>query len=104
MMAMMCCAFIKLKSSSSQSKRSEEHTSELQSPCNLVCRLLLEKKEKLSHLCDVGTFRHERSQNVIAGVLPSFLHHVAYLEVSSLLRLLTMPALYSLDVHLGPFP
>src|SRR5256885_3961678 len=30
--------------------RSEEHTSELQSPCNLVCRLLLEKKKKHSHL------------------------------------------------------
>src|SRR5688500_19526718 len=30
--------------------RSEEHTSELQSPCNLVCRLLLEKK-KLTKLC-----------------------------------------------------
>src|SRR5256885_9507776 len=29
--------------------RSEEHTSELQSPCNLVCRLLLEKK----NMCDV---------------------------------------------------
>src|SRR5256885_5999495 len=29
-----------------QAKRSEEHTSELQSPCNLVCRLLLEKKKK----------------------------------------------------------
>src|SRR2546426_6855915 len=28
-----------------QGKRSEEHTSELQSPCNLVCRLLLEKKK-----------------------------------------------------------
>src|SRR5256885_5940273 len=28
--------------------RSEEHTSELQSPCNLVCRLLLEKKKKQS--------------------------------------------------------
>src|SRR2546426_5835352 len=28
-------------------KRSEEHTSELQSPCNLVCRLLLEKKKKI---------------------------------------------------------
>src|SRR2546426_9256613 len=28
--------------------RSEEHTSELQSPCNLVCRLLLEKKKKES--------------------------------------------------------
>src|SRR5205807_3218941 len=27
-------------------ERSEEHTSELQSPCNLVCRLLLEKKKK----------------------------------------------------------
>src|SRR5256885_12983200 len=32
--------------------RSEEHTSELQSPCNLVCRLLLEKKNiKISHCC-----------------------------------------------------
>src|SRR5688500_20165582 len=31
--------------------RSEEHTSELQSPCNLVCRLLLEKK-KLTHIHD----------------------------------------------------
>src|SRR5688500_19210690 len=29
--------------------RSEEHTSELQSPCNLVCRLLLEKKKKLQN-------------------------------------------------------
>src|SRR5215467_16403337 len=29
------------------SHRSEEHTSELQSPCNLVCRLLLEKKKKI---------------------------------------------------------
>src|SRR5256885_3432144 len=29
-----------------QMVRSEEHTSELQSPCNLVCRLLLEKKKK----------------------------------------------------------
>src|SRR2546426_5479419 len=28
--------------------RSEEHTSELQSPCNLVCRLLLEKKNPLA--------------------------------------------------------
>src|SRR5256885_9107080 len=29
-----------------EDQRSEEHTSELQSPCNLVCRLLLEKKKK----------------------------------------------------------
>src|SRR2546426_2143199 len=31
------------------SRRSEEHTSELQSPCNLVCRLLLEKKKHCIH-------------------------------------------------------
>src|ERR1039457_5839322 len=36
--------------------RSEEHTSELQSPCNLVCRLLLEKK-KQSNTCDITTSR-----------------------------------------------
>src|SRR5256885_3397236 len=35
--------------------RSEEHTSELQSPCNLVCRLLLEKKKKE---CYYNSFRH----------------------------------------------
>src|SRR6478735_11768849 len=33
--------------------RSEEHTSELQSPCNLVCRLLLEKKKKNHYLTNV---------------------------------------------------
>src|SRR5256885_6452474 len=39
------------------SRRSEEHTSELQSPCNLVCRLLLEKKKtthstaRISQIC-----------------------------------------------------
>src|SRR5256885_9336261 len=31
--------------------RSEEHTSELQSPCNLVCRLLLEKKKSNNVCC-----------------------------------------------------
>src|SRR5256885_9501031 len=35
-------------------RRSEEHTSELQSPCNLVCRLLLEKKKVHIH-------RHRRA-------------------------------------------
>src|SRR5256885_12579629 len=33
-------------------RRSEEHTSELQSPCNLVCRLLLEKKKTHTVLTD----------------------------------------------------
>src|SRR5256885_3759374 len=32
--------------------RSEEHTSELQSPCNLVCRLLLEKKKTVDYIND----------------------------------------------------
>src|SRR5438552_9311850 len=34
--------------------RSEEHTSELQSPDHLVCRLLLEKKNKIQTQCDGG--------------------------------------------------
>src|SRR3989454_8140214 len=44
-----------------QSPRSEEHTSELQSPCNLVCRLLLEKKKKknnTTHLTQI-TIRNQ---------------------------------------------
>src|SRR2546426_9381886 len=35
-----------LRRAPSRTLRSEEHTSELQSPCNLVCRLLLEKKNQ----------------------------------------------------------
>src|SRR5256885_2913695 len=35
---------VRSRSDEVQTSRSEEHTSELQSPCNLVCRLLLEKK------------------------------------------------------------
>src|SRR2546426_3519954 len=42
--------------------RSEEHTSELQSPCNLVCRLLLEKKKRrcatLQLLCVLQSLPH----------------------------------------------
>src|SRR2546426_7816741 len=37
--------------------RSEEHTSELQSPCNLVCRLLLEKKNK-----ETGQYNDEHNK------------------------------------------
>src|SRR5256885_6707872 len=40
--------------------RSEEHTSELQSPCNLVCRLLLEKKKKQP--TNLPTHKHTCSQ------------------------------------------
>src|SRR5256885_12559453 len=38
--------------------RSEEHTSELQSPCNLVCRLLLEKKKNLTPSAHNPSRRH----------------------------------------------
>src|ERR1039457_3965583 len=38
--------------------RSEEHTSELQSPCNLVCRLLLEKIQKDTRWNDRSTSTH----------------------------------------------
>src|SRR2546426_7413811 len=41
--------------------RSEEHTSELQSPCNLVCRLLLEKKKEKYRYRDEHTRQSEDS-------------------------------------------
>src|SRR5688500_19151560 len=41
-------------------ERSEEHTSELQSPCKIVCRLLLEKKKKLTQ--DDGLFSRQKSR------------------------------------------
>src|SRR5256885_13307355 len=44
--------------------RSEEHTSELQSPCNLVCRLLLEKKTRHS-----SSYQHEQSQTQTSSYL-----------------------------------
>src|SRR5688500_19851035 len=52
---------------SSAATRSEEHTSELQSPCNLVCRLLLEKKNFIAvghdALLERGQEMHSHSQN-----------------------------------------
>src|SRR5256885_4137819 len=39
------CSFLEVFEDEPAELRSEEHTSELQSPCNLVCRLLLEKKK-----------------------------------------------------------
>src|ERR1039457_666795 len=54
--------------------RSEEHTSELQSPCNLVCRLLLEKK-KVRHF--IGDAAHERTLAALAVAAPA--EHAAQL-------------------------
>src|SRR5256885_5539377 len=47
-------------------ERSEEHTSELQSPCNLVCRLLLEKKKKKTPITTLIV-----SENTLLSSLPS---------------------------------
>src|SRR5256885_9871748 len=41
--------YTSLLAADKQGQRSEEHTSELQSPCNLVCRLLLEKNSTSVH-------------------------------------------------------
>src|SRR5256885_11510458 len=49
--------------------RSEEHTSELQSPCNLVCRLLLEKKKQTSTI--TRPFFLPSSRAVCHGIYPS---------------------------------
>src|SRR2546426_3973905 len=44
--------------------RSEEHTSELQSPCNLVCRLLLEKKKKNSKTVNCMNTQKKKEINI----------------------------------------
>src|SRR5256885_11919899 len=48
--------------------RSEEHTSELQSPCNLVCRLLLEKKKKNKHPPELYTPNQLHSTTIRTSV------------------------------------
>src|SRR5256885_10685784 len=51
--------------------RSEEHTSELQSPCNLVCRLLLEKKKHF-HIPDKIQWKLLQHRNSFAGKFVAF--------------------------------
>src|SRR5256885_7235523 len=51
---------------STRNGRSEEHTSELQSPCNLVCRLLLEKKKGIS---EKHTSELQSHTNVVSRLL-----------------------------------
>src|SRR5256885_5272292 len=63
----------------SSGDRSEEHTSELQSPCNLVCRLLLEKKKQVRHLLSSALSPH-RSPSLDVRLarqlsLHALLHH-----------------------------
>src|SRR5256885_5099264 len=78
--------------------RSEEHTSELQSPCNLVCRLLLEKKKK-QHIIQSKateaphlptTFRH------LAQLLSETLFHDVRYAVIRNSALLSLPGVHRL--------
>src|SRR5256885_7984869 len=66
-------------------RRSEEHTSELQSPCNLVCRLLLEKKKKRIP-CHVSsssptTPSSTKLSPAIQGTARIIAHHTTYYYV-----------------------
>src|SRR5256885_2762361 len=54
-MTPLCASRSGSSSARTSSRRSEEHTSELQSPCNLVCRLLLEKKKQERVRCPMKT-------------------------------------------------
>src|SRR5256885_11851803 len=53
--------------SAASGTRSEEHTSELQSPCNLVCRLLLEKKKLLGEREPGRAARRVRRSQALYG-------------------------------------
>src|SRR5256885_11602790 len=57
--------------------RSEEHTSELQSPCNLVCRLLLEKKKNEPTGISSSDLRLNTCQHV--SMLSEAAYYTAYL-------------------------
>src|SRR5256885_10852004 len=64
-----------------QDSRSEEHTSELQSPCNLVCRLLLEKKKPRTPLSSQSSaspsrYLYSKSMNSMHLVISCHGSHV----------------------------
>src|SRR5256885_8629102 len=56
--------------------RSEEHTSELQSPCNLVCRLLLEKK-KIKHLSSIYYSTYHALGSLAHSITPLYVTCIA---------------------------
>src|SRR5256885_3909126 len=62
-------------------QRSEEHTSELQSPCNLVCRLLLEKKKKNKANTTHDAISHELAIVVILLYILSVLKDACALRL-----------------------
>src|SRR5256885_13204043 len=80
------------QSSTAARKRSEEHTSELQSPCNLVCRLLLEKKKK--NIIDTQINQSKIAPRHQVTAIDLLLHrraHQPYQSVSSTERWIVLP-------------
>src|SRR5258708_11218861 len=65
----LCDAFLLREKPSHKRERSEEHTSELQSPDHLVCRLLLEKKKETYLKIDHARGTSPRTRNNIAGAV-----------------------------------
>src|SRR5256885_11907466 len=55
-------------------RRSEEHTSELQSPCNLVCRLLLEKKKKTHIARHTQKYIHKHTVQYVQVMVHAHTH------------------------------
>src|ERR1039457_4069130 len=91
-------------------ERSEEHTSELQSPCNLVCRLLLEKKKtnldvtfayfhNLMNACLVLTCMSATNLDVASATLPNWLNSSMDLICFSFFFLNDPP-----PAEINPFP
>src|SRR5256885_5641477 len=60
------------------SARSEEHTSELQSPCNIVCRLLLEKKKTINFFPQIQF----RRQNTVTATGSRQKNHLLPLQLT----------------------
>src|SRR6478735_2043471 len=95
-----------------QVRRSEEHTSELQSPCNLVCRLLLEKKNRLFQtfltvLNEFGVFpavvqrdldpylpSHATTKMLMAAVLNRVVPYVSFFFINT-----ATTEIYTLSLH-----
>src|SRR5690348_17982362 len=73
-------------------QRSEEHTSELQSPVHLVCRLLLEKKKKNTHTTSTSTQKQEKNTP------PPYTTHLTFQKPYLTLRL-NLTTL----IHTSPF-
>src|SRR5256885_695835 len=67
-------------------QRSEEHTSELQSPCNLVCRLLLEKKNRPNHETNINiiarrTGKDVNSHTVLDGIITTIMATIQRINI-----------------------